>query len=684
MSESKDQGPSHIYVAVRCRPLHKREKEVNDLKTIQIIESNSIILIDPTNKSKRLKQKKYTFDKVFGESSKQAEIFDETTSDLVYSVLEGYNSTIFAYGPTGAGKTHTMFGENERLGLIQLSIFDLFDKLSLKQDRKYTIQLSYIEIYNEVLRDLISPNSAVLDIREDPNKGVMISDLQEIEIFTPEQAVEMIKSGSRFRTVEPTEANSVSSRSHGIIMIGAEFVDKCSGVQGEIFSGKLFLIDLAGSERASHTKNKGMRLIEGANINRSLLALGNCINSLYEINSKGVKGYVPYRDSKLTRILKDSLGGKSKTAMITCVSPFVLYYDDTHNTLEYANRVKKIKTKVERNVVNVDYHVVKYKEIIGELRNEIKELKIMAGKRNQSEVASFVSGPDEALEQCLKEIEDHFALEYRTKMKSFETRKEVDSLYEDLVPKEYEYIAEGEGDGLRDLKNRIKAGELKYKRMQAELVILERKRKEFQYKWNDLSEDSLSRLKMNLQKHIIRINEYEKNQNKIHEENLVKRKDLYIEKLENKLKEKLNHLELSTNSPRSITKNNLSKVSNSSFPIVQIFTPKPRSYLEKSPKSNLLPPISPPNKHFTNLSKDSRIPRLQSRNNDNNSSESLLELKDKKVFSMIKGKSQIAKNKKTNLFVNNKEKTSLGGQEFISESKFKNSPFAKRKRILRD
>ena len=683
MSESRDQ--SHIYVAVRCRPLHKREKQVNELKTLQIIEPNSILLTDPANKSKRPKQKQYTFDKVFGETSKQADIFDETTFNLVDSVLEGYNSTIFAYGPTGAGKTHTMFGENERLGLIQLSIFDLFDKLSIKHDRKYTIQLSYIEIYNEVLRDLISPSTNVLDIREDPHKGIVISDLQEVEINSPEQAVDMIRNGNKWRTVEPTEANSVSSRSHGIIMISAEFIDKCSGIQGEIFSGKLFLIDLAGSERASHTKNKGMRLIEGANINRSLLALGNCINSLYEINSKGVKGYVPYRDSKLTRILKDSLGGKSKTAMITCISPFVLYYDDTHNTLEYANRVKKIKTKIERNVVNVDYHVVKYKEIIGELRNEIKELKIMAGKRNQSEVASYVSGHDEAVEIFLKEIEEHFALEYKTKMRSFEIRKEIDSLYEDLVSLEYENEDEGENESLKDIKNKIKNSELKYKRMQAELVILERKRKEFNYKWNDLPEDSLSRLKMNLQKHIIKINEYEKDQNKIHEENLVKRKDLYIEKLENKLKQKLNHLELSTNSPTSIMKNKFSKVSNNSFPIVQIYTPKPRNQLITSPKSNkMLPPISPPNKHFTNLSKDSRIPRFQSKNEDNSSSESFLEIRDKKVFGMIKGKSQLAKNKKTNFFVNNKEKSSLGGQEFISESKFKNSPFAKRKRILRD
>lgn len=683
MSESRDQ--SHIYVAVRCRPLHKREKQVNELKTLQIIEPNSILLTDPANKSKRPKQKQYTFDKVFGETSKQADIFDETTFNLVDSVLEGYNSTIFAYGPTGAGKTHTMFGENERLGLIQLSIFDLFDKLSIKHDRKYTIQLSYIEIYNEVLRDLISPSTNVLDIREDPHKGIVISDLQEVEINSPEQAVDMIRNGNKWRTVEPTEANSVSSRSHGIIMISAEFIDKCSGIQGEIFSGKLFLIDLAGSERASHTKNKGMRLIEGANINRSLLALGNCINSLYEINSKGVKGYVPYRDSKLTRILKDSLGGKSKTAMITCISPFVLYYDDTHNTLEYANRVKKIKTKIERNVVNVDYHVVKYKEIIGELRNEIKELKIMAGKRNQSEVASYVSGHDEAVESFLKEIEEHFALEYKTKMRSFEIRKEIDSLYEDLVSLEYENEDEGENESLKDIKNKIKNSELKYKRMQAELVILERKRKEFNYKWNDLPEDSLSRLKMNLQKHIIKINEYEKDQNKIHEENLVKRKDLYIEKLENKLKQKLNHLELSTNSPTSIMKNKFSKVSNNSFPIVQIYTPKPRNQLITSPKSNkMLPPISPPNKHFTNLSKDSRIPRFQSKNEDNSSSESFLEIRDKKVFGMIKGKSQLAKNKKTNFFVNNKEKSSLGGQEFISESKFKNSPFAKRKRILRD
>jgi kinesin family protein 18/19 len=176
-------------------------------------------------------------------------------------------------------------------------------------------------------------------------------------VVSVEEILSLLLQGNQRRTVEATGANSTSSRSHAVMQITTEFTERHSGVQGELHVGKLSLIDLAGSERASRTQNRGMRMIEGANINKSLLALGNCINALHENHTKEKQNYVPYRDSKLTRLLKDSLGGNCQTVMIACIGPSIRHFEDTHNTLKYANRAKNIKTSVHQNVMSVEYHV---------------------------------------------------------------------------------------------------------------------------------------------------------------------------------------------------------------------------------------------------------------------------------------------------------------------------------------
>ena len=182
--------------------------------------------------------------------------------------------------------------------------------------------------------------------------------------------------GNKNRTMEPTGANVVSSRSHAVLQLCVEHREKGRDIEEEITLGKLSMIDLAGSERASNTNTKGMRMIEGAKINKSLLALGNCIMLLGEQNeNKNKNGHIPFRDSKLTRLLKDSLGGNCRTVMIANVSPSVISIEDTHNTLKYANRAKNIKTNSIRNVLSVSNHVSKYKEIIVELKQENENLK---------------------------------------------------------------------------------------------------------------------------------------------------------------------------------------------------------------------------------------------------------------------------------------------------------------------
>jgi kinesin family member 18/19 len=200
---------------------------------------------------------------------------------------------------------YSMLGTEDQEGIMFLTLQELFDKISFySSEREYKVKLWYLEIYNENIRDLISPSEEYCDLREDPTKGVSVSNISELLVTSCKDIMQLLKKGNRNRTQEATNANETSSRSHAILQVQVEHKEKATGLDAEIKIGKLSLIDLAGSERASATQNRGMRLIEGANINRSLLTLGNCINALCEANEKGTKPYIPYRDSKLTRLLK--------------------------------------------------------------------------------------------------------------------------------------------------------------------------------------------------------------------------------------------------------------------------------------------------------------------------------------------------------------------------------------------
>lgn len=293
-------------------------------------------------------------------------VFNLTTQFLIEGVLNGFNSTVFAYGATGAGKTHTMLGDEKCPGIMYQTMKEVFTVLDdFKVDRNYEIHVSFLEIYNENIRDLIDTSGALpqdspesyLELREDPEKGVCVAGLKEVEVSTAEEILNLLIHGNHNRTTESTEANLTSSRSHAVFQIKVSHMEKNSGVRAEINIGKLSLIDLAGSERASKTNNRGIRMIEGANINRSLLALGNCINALHENTTRNRENYIPYRDSKLTRLLKDSLGGNCRTVMIANIAGSHSSFEETNNTLKYANRAKNIKTNVSKNTQNVEYQV---------------------------------------------------------------------------------------------------------------------------------------------------------------------------------------------------------------------------------------------------------------------------------------------------------------------------------------
>ncbi|KAH8118349.1 kinesin-domain-containing protein [Phellopilus nigrolimitatus] len=341
--------------------------------------------------TKRYKDKRFMFDRVFDSDARQVDVYEATSRPLLDGLFDGFNATIFAYGATGCGKTHTISGTDTDPGIIYLTMADLFRRIEDKRSEcNIDIYVTFLEIYNEEIHDLLAePGTPAsrggLQIRED--KSVKVFGLVELHPTSADQIKEIVILGNSRRTQSPTHANEASSRSHAVLQVHVAQSPRTASTTEQRTMATLSIIDLAGSERAAATTNMGQRMVEGANINKSLLALGNCINALCE--SAGSVRHVPYRNSKLTRLLKFSLGGNCKTVMIVCVAGASNHFDDTHNTLLYADRASKIKTKVvTRNVVNVDRHVGQYVEAINRLNAEVAELKArLAGKAgNEAEV----------------------------------------------------------------------------------------------------------------------------------------------------------------------------------------------------------------------------------------------------------------------------------------------------------
>lgn len=355
----------------------------------------------PGKVTKRIREHRFVFDRLFDENCTQNDVFCDTSRPLINNVLDGYNATAFAYGATGCGKTHTISGTPEQPGIIFLTMKELFERIEELQDTKIVdVSLSYLEIYNETIRDLLVPsNHKPLILREDADKRISVSNLSSHCPENVQQVMDMILHGNQNRTMSPTEANATSSRSHAVLQINITQKARTAQLSESHTFATLSIIDLAGSERAAATRNRGERLIEGANINKSLLALGNCINALCDPRQKG---HVPYRDSKLTRLLKFSLGGNCKTVMIVCVSPSSHHYDETLNTLKYADRAKKIKTKVVRNEHNLDRHVGSYLKMITEQRQEIEELRT----REKTAIEAEVNKREKLRQDCIYAMKD--------------------------------------------------------------------------------------------------------------------------------------------------------------------------------------------------------------------------------------------------------------------------------------
>ncbi|XP_018575134.1 kinesin-like protein KIF19 [Anoplophora glabripennis] len=413
-----------LMVAVRIRPLRQDESArilyALDKKHIIFEESDKNDLL----RQKRAVEKQYSFDVVFGEDSTQEDVYKVTTSSLVKDILNGYNATVFAYGPTGAGKTHTMVGDRTQPGIMIRALNDLFEAVMDKED-EYTVTMSYLEIYNEQIRDLLNPSSGYLELREDSRgRNIQVAGLSEISTTSTDEVMLLLQKGNKARTTEPTAMNKTSSRSHALLSVTVRHsmpIDKKDHLRMRVKQGRLFMIDLAGSERANKTKNRGKRLQEGAHINRSLLALGNCINAL-----SGGARYVNYRDSKLTRLLKDALSGNCRTVMIAHVSPSAAQKDESRNTLIYADRANNITTKIERNVLDVSYQVTQYQTVITELRDEISRLQTkMKEERPRSADVNRMNAEERSNE--VKKLREQIVDTFKMQMKLRRKLMEIDS-----------------------------------------------------------------------------------------------------------------------------------------------------------------------------------------------------------------------------------------------------------------
>ncbi|CAL1687585.1 unnamed protein product [Lasius platythorax] len=389
--QAEDSSEISIKVIVRIRPHNERELQSNSRTVVEIVD-DKMLIFDPKQQDtpfffhnvaqksrdmlkKQNKQLQFIFDRIFSSTSTNINVFEGSTKSLITSLLDGYNCSVFAYGATGAGKTHTMLGNKEDLGITYRTVAELFSEIERQSKyREFHLGVSYLEIYNENVQDLLH-KSGQLHLREDGRCGVVVAGLEPIAIQSAEELLSLLAEGNKNRTQHPTDANKESSRSHAVFQVYIKMINK---LDSQVQRVKLSMIDLAGSERASATGCKGIRFKEGANINKSLLALGNCINNLAD----GIK-HIPYRDSKLTRLLKDSLGGNCHTVMIANIGPSDLTYEDTYNTLRYANRAKKIKSYAKKNV-SCEMHVAGYIKIVGEQKKEIDILK--------SRLAAFESG----------------------------------------------------------------------------------------------------------------------------------------------------------------------------------------------------------------------------------------------------------------------------------------------------
>ncbi|WJX13429.1 hypothetical protein P8452_03819 [Trifolium repens] len=359
-----------IHVTVRARPLSPEDAKT----TLWRISDNSIFIPNHTSK--------FEFDQIFNENCKTCEVYEARTKDIVAAAVRGFNGTVFAYGQTNSGKTHTMRGSKDEPGVIPRAVHDLFQILEQDVDREFLLRMSYMEIYNEEINDLLAPEHRKLQIHENIERGIYVAGLREEIVTSPEQVLDLMEFGESHRHIGETNMNLYSSRSHTIFRMIIESRDRnenestgssCDAVRVSVLN----LVDLAGSERAAKTGAEGVRLKEGSHINKSLMTLGTVIKKLSEgVESQG--GHVPYRDSKLTRILQPALGGNANTAIICNITLAQIHTDETKSSLQFASRALRVTNCAKVNEIMTDAALLKRQ------KKEIEELRAkLTGSRSE-------------------------------------------------------------------------------------------------------------------------------------------------------------------------------------------------------------------------------------------------------------------------------------------------------------
>ncbi|KAJ2358960.1 hypothetical protein GGF43_000464 [Coemansia sp. RSA 2618] len=403
----------HINVAIRVRPLNQREQRSSTAPAAAALPwhiQRDTITQRAHADGRPANGNSFTFDKVFDQKDTTRQVYDDIVKNIITSSMGGFNGTIFAYGQTSSGKTHTMHGSGSELGIIKLAVKEIFDTVKNDEKREYLIRVSFLEIYNEVLRDLLEPTKTNLKIHENAKREIFVGDLSEHIVFNADHVEELLQKGDRNRHVAGTNMNERSSRSHTLFRIVIESREKAesdstgsdgenglakrqqrlstgSFVDSEEFTGAVMvsclnLVDLAGSERVGQTGAEGQRLKEGAHINKSLLALGTVIARLSE---DGDRGHIPYRDSRLTRILQPSLGGNAKTLIVCTITPSPDYIDEALSTLKFASRAKTIRNTPEVNQELRGDALLRRLKRASELEKEIAQMKEIERKKNKIE-----------------------------------------------------------------------------------------------------------------------------------------------------------------------------------------------------------------------------------------------------------------------------------------------------------
>ncbi|KAI8040730.1 kinesin-like protein KIF3A [Drosophila gunungcola] len=435
-----DDEIENVRVVVRTRPMDKNELSAGALTAISVDKINRAITVMKPNATANEPPKTYYFDNVFDGGSNQMDLYVDTARPIVDKVLEGYNGTILAYGQTGTGKTYTMSGNPDSpqtKGIIPNAFAHIFGHIAkAKENQKFLVRVSYMEIYNEEVRDLLGKDvGKSLEVKERPDIGVFVKDLSGYVVHNADDLENIMRLGNKNRAVGATKMNQESSRSHAIFSITVERSELAEGGAQHVRMGKLQLVDLAGSERQSKTQASGQRLKEATKINLSLSVLGNVISALVD----GKSTHIPYRNSKLTRLLQDSLGGNSKTVMCATISPADSNYMETISTLRYASRAKNIQNRMHINEEPKDALLRHFQEEIARLRKQLEEGSSLEEEAPSSEEEEDTA--DDELETPL-EIEMESSTVQSVEKKPKKKREKTDAEKEELAQRKNEHQKE--------------------------------------------------------------------------------------------------------------------------------------------------------------------------------------------------------------------------------------------------